>query len=133
MEIKISQLGINIKKFRIEKGWSLKKLKDESGVGYATLHDIENGKSKSLNGTNLEKVANALGKATDELLGVEVEIIEYEVGDYKETIKAILKDGNISVDQIPLSDKEKELAFDYAEFFEKMIRKMRGNESLCKE
>ncbi|RFM19050.1 XRE family transcriptional regulator [Clostridium botulinum] len=42
----ISELGLNIKKIRAQKGWSLSKLKQESGVGYATLHDIENGKSQ---------------------------------------------------------------------------------------
>lgn len=125
MEIEISQLGINIRKFRLEKGWNLKKLKDESRVGYATLHDIENGKSKSLNATSLEKVATALGKTTDELLGVEIEVIEHEVGDFKETIDAILESDELSIDGIPLTGTEKQEISDLIEFGINAIRKRR--------
>lgn len=123
--MEISQLGANIKQFREEKGWSLNKLKEESRVGYATLHDIESGKSQNLKSDTIEKVAKALNKSVDDLLGVEYEIIEYAVGDFRDTINQILNSDEISIDGIPMTEQEKEKALEFSEIFIEMIRKER--------
>lgn len=102
----ISQLGLNIKSARERKGWSLNKLKQESGVGYATLHDIESGKSQNLNSANLEKIAKALNIATNELLGIDV--VEYTVTDLGETLNIILDSDELELDGVLLSKSEKE-------------------------
>ena len=124
--MEISQLGINIKKFREEKGWSLKKLKIESGVGYATLHDIENGKSQNLNSTTIEKIAGALNKTTDELMGVKIDIVEYVVEDLESTIKAILESDELKIDDIVMNAEEKEEILELIKFGINNIRRRRG-------
>jgi transcriptional regulator with XRE-family HTH domain len=128
--MEISQLGMNIKKFRDEKGWSLNKLKEQSGVGYATLHDIENGKSKNVNTNSIEKIATALNKATDELLGVEIETVEYPVDDYIETIKAILEDDYLKINGEIVSAEEKQDILEAALFCEQTIIRRRNS---CKK
>lgn len=102
----ISELGQNIKKVRDQKGWTLNKLKQESGVGYATLHDIENGKSQNLNSSNLEKVAKALDVSANELLGIDV--VEYTVIDLEETLDAVFQSDELELDGILISSDEKE-------------------------
>lgn len=118
----ISDLGANIKKVREEKGWSLNKLKQESGIGYATLHDIENGKSQSLNSSSLEKVANALNVDVNELLGIE--IIEVNVQDLEKTLNLVLECDELEIDNMLVSDDEKA---ELKDFFELAINKIRRN------
>lgn len=116
----ISDLGLNIKKAREQKGWTLNKLKQESGVGYATLHDIESGKSQSLNSSNLEKVAKALNVTTNDLLGITV--VEHTVTDLEETLNIILESDELELDGILLSSDEKE---ELKEFFNIAINNTR--------
>ncbi len=100
----VSELGKNIKYFREEKGWSLNKLKTECGLSYATLHDIESGKNQTLKTDSLEKVADALGVTTNDLLGFDVE--EITVGDIDLTISSIFKSEELTLDNIELSEDE---------------------------
>ena len=123
--MKISELGLNIKKFRKQRGWSLSKLKQESNVGYATLHDIENGKSQNLNSKNLEKVAKALNVSTNELLGIDV--VEYTVTDLEETLKIILQSDELELDGLLVDKNEKEELEDFFNLTINIIRKRRKN------
>ena len=123
--MEISEIGLNIKKFREEKGWSLKKLKEESGVGYATLHDIENGKSKNLNSTTIEKIAIALNETTDNLLGVEIEVLEFVVEDLESTIKAILESDEIKIDDMAMTEDDKTEILELVKAGIKNIRRRR--------
>jgi transcriptional regulator with XRE-family HTH domain len=124
--MEISELGLNIKKFRKQKGWSLSKLKQESGVGYATLHDIENGKSKKMNSKNLEKVAKALNITTNELLGIDV--VEYTVTDLEETLKIILQSDELEIDGVPVTENEKEELEDFFSLAVNSIKRRRKKE-----
>jgi transcriptional regulator with XRE-family HTH domain len=124
--MEISELGLNIKKFREQKGWSLSKLKQESGVGYATLHDIENGKSKKMNSKNLEKVAKALNITTNELLGIDV--VEYTVTDLEETLKIILQSDELEIDGLPVTENEKEELEDFFSLAVNSIKRRRKKE-----
>lgn len=124
--MEISELGLNIKKFREQKGWSLSKLKQESGVGYATLHDIENGKSKKMNSKNLEKVAKALNITTNELLGIDV--VEYTVTDLEETLKIILQSDELEIDGVPVTENEKEELEDFFSLAVNSIKRRRKKE-----
>lgn len=119
----ISTLGINIKTLREKKGLSLNKLKEESGIGYATLHDIENGKSQSLNSNNLEKVAKALDTTIDELL--DIESIEYAVSDIADTIDIIFESDELKLDGIDLNNYETEFLKDFFIAGIERIRKKR--------
>lgn len=110
--MEISVIGKNIKKFREGKGWSLSKLKNESGVGYATLHDIENGKTQTLNSKNLEKISIALEKTPDELMGIDYEVIEVEVRDLISTINAIFESDELELDGVLLNEFEKKFLLD---------------------
>lgn len=103
----ISELGKNIKLFREKKGWNLKKLIDEADVGYATIHDIENGKKQNINSTTLEKIASALDISPNELLGID--ITEHTVSDMFETINVIFESDEIEIDNIQLTPKEKDI------------------------
>lgn len=118
--MKVSELGSNIKTAREKKGWSLSKLKQESGVGYATLHDIESGKSQNLNSTNLEKIAMALNVDTNELLGMNV--IEHTVTDLEETLKLVLESDELQIDNELVTGTEKE---ELMEFFTLAINSIR--------
>lgn len=109
--MEISTLGSNIRELREKKRWSLNKLKEESGIGYATLHDIENGKSQSLNSNNLEKVAKALDSTVDELLNIES--VEYTVRDITDTVDMIFESDELELDDRILTDTEKELLKDF--------------------
>ncbi|AKC63212.1 DNA-binding protein [Clostridium sporogenes] len=124
--MEISELGLNIKKFRKQKGWSLSKLKQESGVGYATLHDIENGKSKKMNSKNLEKVAKALNVTTNELLGID--IVEYTVTDLEETLKIILQSDELEIDGLTVTENEKEELKDFFSLAVNSIKRRRKKE-----
>lgn len=124
--MEISELGLNIKKFREQKGWSLSKLKQESGVGYATLHDIENGKSKKMNSKNLEKVAKALNITTNELLGID--IVEYTVTDLEETLKIILQSDELEIDGLLVTENEKEELEDFFSLAVNSIKRRRKKE-----
>lgn len=123
----ISELGLNIRKIRELKGWSVNRLKQESGVGYATLHDIESGKSQNLNSTNLEKVAKALDVSTNELLGIEV--IEYTVTDLEETLETILESDELELDGFLITEDEKE---ELMEFFKIGMNNIRRGRSKTK-
>lgn len=116
----ISELGMNIKKYREKKGLTISKLKEMSGVGYATLHDIENGKTQNLNSTNLEKVATALEVGTNELLGLN--IIEHTVTDLKETLELILESDELTIDDILVDMDEKEELMEFFDFAIEHIR-----------
>lgn len=116
----ISTLGLNIRALREKKGWSLNKLKEECGISYATLHDIENGKSQNLNSKNLEIVAKALGATVDELLNIES--IEYVVGDISDTLDAIFESDELKLDGVELSEYESEFLKD---FFKAGINRIR--------
>lgn len=99
-------LGENIKLYREEKGWNLSKLQKESKVAYSTLHDIENGKRENLKTDTLKKIADALDVTTNDLLNIEIE--EFTVCDLAETIRAIFRSSELELDNIELSDDEKE-------------------------
>ncbi|WP_445440973.1 helix-turn-helix domain-containing protein [Clostridium beijerinckii] len=116
----ISTLGLNIRALREKKGWSLNKLKEECGISYATLHDIENGKSQNLNSKNLEIVAKALSATVDELLNIES--IEYVVDDISDTLDAIFESDELKLDGIALNEYESEFLKD---FFKAGINRIR--------
>lgn len=119
----ISELGANITKFREAKNWSINKLKQESGIGYATLHDIENGKSQSITSDNLEKVAKALNVNTDELLGFEV--VEITVKDLPDTLENILESDELEIDKKLITEQEKNELREFFNFAINMIRRRR--------
>lgn len=105
--MEISILGKNIKEYRNNRGWSLKKLTEIAEVGYATIYDLENGKKQNINSTTLEKVANALEVSTNELLGID--IVEHTVDDILDTVEAIFESDELKIDDIKLTSKEKEI------------------------
>ncbi|MDB2085890.1 helix-turn-helix domain-containing protein [Clostridium paraputrificum] len=105
--MEISLLGKNIKEYRNNRGWSLKKLTEIAEVGYATIYDLENGKKQNINSTTLEKVANALEVSTNELLGIDV--VEHTVDDILDTVEAIFESDELKIDDIKLTSKEKEI------------------------
>ncbi|MBD7909983.1 helix-turn-helix domain-containing protein [Clostridium cibarium] len=119
----ISTLGVNIRSLREKKGWSLNKLKEECEIGYATLHDIENGKSQNLNSNNLEKVAKALETTVDELLNLET--IEYHVSDIADTLDTVFESDELRLDGQKLNDYESKFLKDFFKAGIDRIRKKR--------
>ncbi|MCH8323349.1 MAG: helix-turn-helix transcriptional regulator [Proteobacteria bacterium] len=61
------QLGLNIKRLRLEKGWSQEDLSFEAKLHRTYISDIERGK-RNPTVTVLEKIAIALGTTPDVLL-----------------------------------------------------------------
>lgn len=121
----VSILGQNIKRLREEKGLSISKLKTLSEVGYATLHDIESGKTQNVNSKTLEKIAKTLETTPDELMGIEV--IEVEVSDIESTINSIFKSDELFIDNIPLSEFERNFLFEHFKNGISTIQNMRNN------
>lgn len=62
-------VGIRMRRYRDELGWSLSKLAEESGVSKGYLSEIENGEAARLSGDKLYAIANALGVNMSDLLG----------------------------------------------------------------
>lgn len=121
----ISILGKNIKEYRNNRGWSLKKLTEIAEVGYATIYDLENGKKQNINSTTLEKVATALEVSTNELLGIDV--VEHTVDDILDTVEAIFESDELKIDDIKLTSKEKEILKSIYVNGIDIIRLMRSN------
>lgn len=66
-------LGQNIRKYRIEKGWSQKQLSDAVDMDRAEISRIENGDRGAMSCTMLKRFAKALGVSMDELMGEDEE------------------------------------------------------------
>lgn len=124
--MEISILGKNIKEYRNNRGWSLKKLTEIAKVGYATIYDLENGKKQNINSTTLEKVASALEVTTNELLGVDV--VEHTVDDVLDTVEAIFESDELKIDDVKLTSKEKEILKSIYINGIDIIRLMRSNQ-----
>lgn len=58
----------NLKKIRIEKGWSQERLAREAGISYQTLIKIERGGIKNPKIETLIKLSKALGIQIEQLL-----------------------------------------------------------------
>lgn len=54
-------LGQNIRKYRIQKGWSQKQLSDAVNIDRAEISRIENGERGAMSCTMLRRFAKALG------------------------------------------------------------------------
>ena len=66
-------LGQNIRKYRIQKGWSQKQLSDAVNIDRAEISRIENGERGAMSCTMLRRFAKALGVSMDELMGEDEE------------------------------------------------------------
>ena len=53
--------GINLLKFRHERGWSQRRLAETSGVGRVTIANLERGAHRSPDAETVERLAAALG------------------------------------------------------------------------
>lgn len=62
-------LGQNIRKYRIQKGWSQKQLGDAVNIDRTEISRIENGERGAMSCIMLRKFAKALGVSMDELMG----------------------------------------------------------------
>lgn len=122
----VSTIGRNIKKFREIKNWSINKLHIESGVGYATIHDIESGKNQNLSLVNVEKLSKALNVNPDTLMGNDLDLITYEVNDIYETFNMVLTSDDLTLDDVKLTKNEIAMINDYLEFMFSQIRKVRS-------
>ena len=67
LEETIQNVGRNIKRRRLKKGWSLKQLAKKSEVGIKTINDIELGINKPSKNT-LYKLSRGFGITIDELV-----------------------------------------------------------------
>lgn len=101
-----SILGRNIKAIRERKGLSINKLSGLANVGQSTISQIETGQRQSLRSETLEKIAKALEVKTNDLLSIDEG--SYEVSDLMGAIEFILQDDEVSIDNIVMSDIEKE-------------------------
>lgn len=62
------KISENLRKFRSEKKLSLEKVAHRAGLSLNTVVKIEHGSNKNPTIGSLIKIANALGKAVDELI-----------------------------------------------------------------
>lgn len=102
----VSILGENIKHIREEKNLSVNELSRKAKVGVATISQIETGKRQGLRSETLEKIAIALEVTTNDLLNINE--YSYEISDLSEAINFILSDDEILIDNIQMTQSEKE-------------------------
>lgn len=67
MSIDYKSIGINVKKFRTEKGWTQNKLSEKSGIELSNISHIERGATK-VSLPTLVSIANALEVSLDEII-----------------------------------------------------------------
>lgn len=125
-KVNISILGLNIKRIREEKGISAYKLAKEAEVGASTISQIESGKRQSLNTSTIEKIANVLEVSTDELLSTEPNT-EYIIADIEQTIRLVLSSDELVLDDIEMTNKEKEQFLVGTNAILEIIRLQRGD------
>jgi len=104
---KVSLLGTNIKKIRNEKNMSISTLSKLSEVSSPTISQIESGARKSLISKNVEKIAKALDVTINDLFSIKDEG-EYIISDIYEAIVMCLADDEASIDDVIMTEKEKE-------------------------
>lgn len=120
----ISKLGINIKKHRELKGWSMNELSKRAGVGYATIHGIESGKTKMLNVESLDKISKVLNVKSFDLVSGDIE--NNKGGNLEESFVEVLRNSKLELDGVKLSKYEKDFIEEYIDFSIKQIKKMRS-------
>ena len=69
-------LGQNIRKYRLEKGWSQKQLSDAVDIDRADISKYENGTKGEMGFKTLKKFAAALEVSTDDLLAEKDKTVE---------------------------------------------------------
>lgn len=67
MSLNYESIGINVKKFRAEKGWTQNKLSEKSGIEPSNISHIERGATK-VSLPTLVSIANALEVSLDEII-----------------------------------------------------------------
>ena len=101
-----SILGENLKRLRKEKGLSLTDLSKSSGLGLSTISQIESGVRENLRSESLKKVSEALGVTVDSLFSIDQG--EYVVNDLLESIQIILSDDDVQINNITMTQQEKD-------------------------
>lgn len=109
--MKISTIGKNIRRLRLEQKLSQADLVRKANVGKATINEIENGKRQSLNSNTLNKISLALNVNAEELFMEDGET-EYCVSDIREAFNIVLSSDELMLDNSPLSNAEKHLIED---------------------
>lgn len=104
----ISIIGENIKKIRQHKNMSAVDVAQKAGVSNATISQIENGRRQTLQADTLEKVAGALGVATDDLLG-DSDTVKFETNDIIDVLNIINYAEGITLDDMQLTKDEIQL------------------------
>lgn len=102
-----SILGENLKRLRTDKNLTLTDLSKIAGLGLSTLSQIESGARTNLRSESLKKVAKALGVTVDSLFSLNGQQ-EYEVSDLLESIQIILSDDDVSINNVSMTNSEKE-------------------------
>lgn len=101
-----SILGENLKRLRQERGLTLTDLSKASGLGLSTLSQIESGARENLRSESLKKVSDALGITVDSLFSINQG--EYSVNDLLESIQIILSSDDVQINNIPMTQQEKD-------------------------
>ena len=104
----ISVIGANIKRIRTDRQMSAYELAKKAGVGGATISQIESGKRATLMGDTLEKVANALGVTSGELLGND-ETLNFETNDIMDIVNIINYADGLTLNDTVLTKEEKQI------------------------
>ena len=89
-------LGQNIRKYRLEKGWSQKQLSDAVDIDRADISKYENGTKGEMGFKTLKKFAAALVVSTDDLLAEKEKTVEISEEIGVEFAK-LTKDGQITI------------------------------------
>lgn len=98
-----SVIGNNLKRYRLEQGFTLKKLSGASGIKVSTLNAIEKGRIQSPSFPNLRLLAKALSVPQDCLLEDAAETPPLYKGDLKGAVEfKFKKDGLTLISYTPL-------------------------------
>lgn len=63
------KVGTRMRRLREKRGWSLRRLAQESGVSHVYIHNLENGSRSSVSLNHAVSIAHAFGMTVSELIG----------------------------------------------------------------
>lgn len=93
----IKNIGIKLKSYRLQKGFSIKQLAEKSNVSDQTIMNLENGTSNNLSLVKLESISNALSLPIHFFITEKSMYLE-DTSSIVNIFNAFIKDGIISLD-----------------------------------
>ena len=116
----VNRLGTELRRLRLKKGVSLRKVQTETGVSNPYLSQLERGVAKSPSPTKLQALANYYGSSYMDLLAhagyLPSGLAENPTSLIASSESPVIEDSSLSVNLAELTDHEGQMVLEYIEF-----------------